>query len=332
MSQPTIIRRHSNLRMLALLMLLAGGGFLLSNLPGEVTSPSSKSTPEQRALAYLEVEAPRWHAENHCYSCHNNGDGVRALLVARAKGLLVSDESLTDTRAWLVRPANWDHNGGEGGFSDKILARIQFARTLAEMRPRDADVGLEAAQILGRDQRADGSWNIEGGGDGSPCTYGNALATALACQTLKSLAPQAQATAIRQAEQWLSQIDRRSVLDDVAILIGIDRGYDKARQAARESLLKSQANDGGWGLYPASVTEPFDTAMALLALAGLSRDVGVSQAIERGRKYLLAAQQPDGGWIETTRPPGAVSYAQRISTTAWAMQALLATRNRQVWR
>ena len=48
--------------------------------------------------------------------------------------------------------------------------------------------------------------------------------------------------------------------------------------------------------------------------------------IVRGRAFLLTQQQPDGSWIETTRPPGNVSYAQRISTTGWATLALLATR------
>jgi hypothetical protein len=47
--------------------------------------------------------------------------------------------------------------------------------------------------------------------------------------------------------------------------------------------------------------------------------------IRRGREFLVGAQQPDGSWPETTRPPGADSYAQRISTTGWALLALLAT-------
>ena len=50
------------------------------------------------------------------------------------------------------------------------------------------------------------------------------------------------------------------------------------------------------------------------------------EAIQRGRGYLVASQADDGGWIETTRPPGLESYAQRISTTAWALLALLDSR------
>jgi hypothetical protein len=48
--------------------------------------------------------------------------------------------------------------------------------------------------------------------------------------------------------------------------------------------------------------------------------------IDRGRAYLLESQLADGSWPETTRPAGAESYAHRVSTTAWATMALLATR------
>ena len=45
--------------------------------------------------------------------------------------------------------------------------------------------------------------------------------------------------------------------------------------------------------------------------------------IEKGRTYLIETQQADGSWTETTRPTGAESYAQRLSTTGWATLALL---------
>ena len=38
-----------------------------------------------RAVAFLSVEVPKWHGENRCFSCHNNGDAVRALVQATAE-------------------------------------------------------------------------------------------------------------------------------------------------------------------------------------------------------------------------------------------------------
>ena len=47
--------------------------------------------------------------------------------------------------------------------------------------------------------------------------------------------------------------------------------------------------------------------------------------VARGRQYLLETQLDDGSWPETTRPAGQISYAQYISTTGWALLALLAS-------
>jgi len=66
--------------------------------------------------------------------------------------------------------------------------------------------------------------------------------------------------------------------------------------------------NGSWN------NEPFDTALALLALGG---------ANERARAYLLEAQYEPGGWPGTTRPAGGDSYPQHISTTAWVTLALM---------
>ena len=63
----------------------------------------------------------------------------------------------------------------------------------------------------------------------------------------------------------------------------------------------------------------------LLALVSL-KDKEMAPLVRRGRAYLIATQQKDGSWPETTRPGGAESYAQRLSTAGWATQALLATK------
>ena len=71
--------------------------------------------------------------------------------------------------------------------------------------------------------------------------------------------------------------------------------------------------------------EPFDTAITLFALHGARGARNVAEAIERGRGFLVKSQLSDGSWLETTRPAGFVSYAERISTAAWSLYALLMT-------
>ncbi|MEE8142163.1 MAG: hypothetical protein V3T77_03615, partial [Planctomycetota bacterium] len=98
-------------------------------LPGAGTElPSAES----RAISYLAAEVPAWSKDNHCFSCHNNGDGARALYTAQQLSYPVPVEALTDTTEWLVQPLEWDNNRGNPGFSDKRLARIQFAASLVE--------------------------------------------------------------------------------------------------------------------------------------------------------------------------------------------------------
>ncbi len=108
--------------------------------------------PEGRAIAFLAREVPRWAGENNCYSCHNNGDGARALYAAAQGDWPVPATALADTTRWLQRPGQWEHNGGEGEFSDKKLARIQFAAALIGAMDagliNERDALLEAARDL----------------------------------------------------------------------------------------------------------------------------------------------------------------------------------------
>jgi hypothetical protein len=271
------------------------------------------TSPEQRAVAYLVQEVPAWPQQNHCFSCHNNGDGARALYQARRRGFTVPSPALTPTTEWLSHPDRWDSLPGDAVFSDKRLARIQFAVALAEAQLGDPQPLREAAQSLVRLQHADGYWPLDGGDVlGSPVTYGIPLATALATRTLQTAGTSSDA--VERAKRWLQSLRLSTTLDAAAVLLTVER------PDARQFLLQGQGTTGGWGPYPRSPAEPFDTAIVILALAPLDRP-----ALERARQYLIRTQQPDGSWPETTRPSGAQSYAQRISTTAWATQALLAT-------
>jgi hypothetical protein len=125
---------------------------------------------------------------------------------------------------------------------------------------------------------------------------------------------------IAKANQWLAARKPDSVMDAAALLMATP-----TRSDCSQLLLAAQNSDGGWGPQPHTPTEVFDTALALLALSQTNAATAANAAIARGRTYLIHAQLPPGGWTETTRPSGATSYAQHISTSAWATLALLAT-------
>jgi hypothetical protein len=303
---------------------------------------SADTTPEAKAVRFLSAEVPRWRREHPCYSCHNNGDAARALIAAAAKGFAVG-ASLDDTLTWLGRPERWDENAQGGGIDDKPLARIQFAGALTsavETGRASREALATAAGILEKDQSRDGSWRLDSSQSvGSPATYGTVLATWAARRTLLAAGSPAMAPAIARTDAWLRAFDAKNVLDSAAMVLALARATDEAGRAARGRaaalLSNGQAPDGGWGVYATSASEPFDTAVALLALSALAGSDGTGQedavrargAIARGRRFLIDRQLPDGSWPETTRPSGQESYAQRISTAGWATIALIETGN-----
>jgi len=302
--------------------------------------PTAARTVEARGVAYLRAEVPRWRREHSCYSCHNNGDATRALIAASVRGYAVTD-SIDDTETWLATPERWDSNARRGGSEELPLARIQFASALAAMVTvgrADVEALDRAAGMLVAYQRDDGSWQLsESQILGGATFYGTSLATAMARRALVRGRNPAVQPAVAKVDAWLRSTIPSAVLDASAVLLGLERDNDPAaaeqRQRSLRILKRGQGPDGGWGPYVASQSEPFDTALAVPALTGLRHADALSTApysvrevetaIERAMEYLVGTQNPDGSWPETTRPPKGESYAQRISTTAWALMALL---------
>jgi hypothetical protein len=290
--------------------------------------------PEARAVAFLAREVPRWRADEGCYSCHNNGDGARALMMAARAGYDVA-APIADTLAFLARPRDWE-SGPRGPMEDKVLSRIQFAlalTTAVEGRLAPAAALADAARRVAADQQADGSWRLDASGSlGSPATYGTALATWAARRSLAAADHADFAAPVERADAWLRARRPQAVVDAAAVALAFAASAEarsvQARDRARAQLLAWQAPNGAWGPYADVRAEPFDTAIAVLALAAMPSTGDSAAAIARGRTYLRAAILADGSWPETTRPAGQQSYAQLISTSAWATMALLELRDR----
>jgi hypothetical protein len=241
------------------------------------------------AIAYLEAEVPRWKSENGCYSCHNNGDGARALIAAGRR----ASAALADTIGFLRDPKAWPADLA-------ALALVQFGTALAALGDNTSAVAARLIKL----QKPDGHWEMDAEATvGSPVTYGPVLGTVLARRLVEG-------EAARRAEAWLRQRRAEHPLDIAALVMAFARPEDVAR------LTALQAKDGSW-----NGAEPFDTAIAILALDKLA-----PEAAAKGRGWLLKTQLAPGGWPGTTRPAGGQSYAQHISTSAWALLALLEVR------
>ena len=286
-------------------------------------------------MAFLSREVPRWSRENHCYSCHNNGDAARALYEAARAGYRVPDKALADTTGWLSQPSGWDHNGGDGPFSDKRLARWSSRprwpprADRADPRSRGAAAGGRAAGASTRPRTAPGP--STGRRRRARRRPRRALATFLARDSLATAQPDRFRAAIDRADGWLM---KRELVYHHGCL-GQPDGVAAPRRAGgvRAPATGARLTPSRPGRRRRLGALCHLTARAVRHRAGLARAGEirrldqVRRMIARGRAYLIAHQHDDGSWTETTRPPGAESYAQRISTTGWATLALLATRD-----
>jgi hypothetical protein len=309
---------------------------LIVSLHVRAEPPDAIAAALERGLRFLEQEVHKWPRENGCFSCHNSGDGARALFIAKKLGLSIDEVALEETRTFLAQPDKWHEDTEDDTFKDKKLSAVQFAAALVEaltpLEEKDEQSLLRAAQLVLSHQAEDGAWHTDQSGlGGSPITYGSALATALARRSLAAANQQLFADPIAAADRWLRSHASERTVDVAGLLLGLEDATDAAahKQRARciQILTHAQAKSGGWGLFANRECEPFDTAIAVIALASLPGDQEMEATVRRGCGYLVATQAADGSWDETTRPAGNESYAHRVSTTAWATIALLSTRS-----
>lgn len=290
--------------------------------------------PEQKAVSYMVSEVPRWPKENRCFSCHNNGDGARALYLAYRMKYPVSAGAMEGTSDWLQKPDEWGKSG-ETGFGDAKLARIQFAAALVDAVDagivRDKSLVARAAALLLPHQEADGSWQVDAhAGPPSAVTYGPALATFMARRTLERAGEPRFNGAIARADRWLLDADATTTVNAAAVVLAFENRKDAVStprlEEALSVLLTSQNGDGGWGAYSKTPAEPFETAMALLALNTVRDKPEIETRIVRGRAFLVSVQIEDGGWPAARQSTTGETYARHVSTSAWATIALLATK------
>ena len=286
-------------------------------------APAPSSTAQQHALQFLSHEVPAWSRDNQCFSCHNNGDGARALMIAPPdRNTAVA---LADTLEWLSAPDRWDDNKGDPSASDKQLADLQFAFAVLTAFEhgwlKDRTILSRAAARLLPHQSIDGAWHVEPQNPvGSPVTYGTTLATYVGWKILRALDNEKILTARAKAEQWLARARFTNIPAAASLLIfSTEIGDARRKTESADYLITHQLPNGGWGPYPQAPAEVYDTALALIALK--TANAG-EELLQKGESFLRREQRPDGSWPATTRPTGGESYAQQLSTTAWAALAL----------
>ncbi len=152
------------------------------------TTSASSSTPVsdsamRRAFNYLLDESSNWSGENNCFSCHNNGDAVRALLAYQQEPHTFAGSSWRKLLKWFDQPGEWLKSPSDEFGESPILTFIQFgtARLAAQsggLMAKNRVIESAIQEELLKSQSPEGYWKVEPEGHiGSPGTYGNALAS-----------------------------------------------------------------------------------------------------------------------------------------------------------
>ena len=151
----------------------------------------------------------------------------------------------------------------------------------------------------------------------------------MAREALRAADPARFRDRIERADAWLGRLPNRERprrLDRPARRGVADPPTDRGRAAL--DLLRAASRPTAAGARsrtrrPRRSTPPWPSSPSTATATGPASPA----MIARGRAYLVATQQDDGSWTETTRPAGAESYAQRLSTTGWATLALLTVKS-----
>ncbi len=293
-------------------------------------------TPERRAVAFLSVEVPKWARENKCFSCHNNGDALHGLLTAAKAGELADRKPLADTLAFLASPERWDANGPDGPFKDTKLRGFN----LPPRWPPPSTPACRSSAGTGESRRIGGAAAIARRQLADRRARQHrlarhlrpALATATSIRTLsaadrrrtpcrwprlaagsKRPSPKTCSMPRPRCWRWLRRPVTRCRQCASAAPCCCAKVNRRTAAGARSSIRRLKCSTRPWSCWPWPAQQPTSELSAFIA---------------RGRKYLLAEQSPDGSWPATTRPAGADSYAQQLSTTGWALQVAHASRER----
>lgn len=302
-----------------------------------------------KSLKRIEKGLTNYPKQRQCFSCHHQAMGVIAMAAARKRGFAVDDKLIQDQIDFSLKTfrnkSTIAKGRGVGGDSTSVVYVLHMLAAVE--RPYD-DTTAALVEYLLVKQRQDGSWSIAPFGDRPP-TMGSLFTNAgLAMGVLKKYSPPKDAAgaetlqkrldaAFDKGRGWLLANKPVSTEGKVFHLRGlVDAGADaKLVEAARDSLVNDQREDGAWAQLANMSGDAYATATALMTLrrAGLAT---TEKAHQKGVKFLLDSQLDDGAWFVQTRSKplqkffdngdhGGKSQFISFAATNWAVLAVLDT-------
>ncbi len=296
-----------------------------------------------RSLPLLQGSMDTWIEEVSCISCHHQGLGTLAVVMAKERGLAVDEElhARQVERMLALTPGGSLH--GDAGVNGTFGRSFQLVALAAADVARDERTDAMAHFLAGNAVREvgpgeRGSWRSTS--YRPPLEASQATGTAIALRALDLYRPDTRArdaeAAIARARRWLEALEPGDAEERAMRLFGLAwAGSTQAHlAAAADDILNAQREDGGWAQLETMESDAYATGQALVALQQMAGMAPDDPAFRRGLHFLLETQLEDGSWrVETRRRAPGLPYFesgfphgmhQFISTaaTAWACMAL----------
>lgn len=275
-----------------------------------------------------------------CYMCHQQGPPVFALVMARSRGWQIDEENLqahlNHTAKFLAgNKARYLEGKGQGGAAD-MAGYALWTLEAGNWQPDETTAAVAEYFLLYQQDRD--HWQSVSNrppSEASPFT-----ATYLALRSLQTFGTEKQRertlARFKQVREWLLTAEAKDTEDRVFRLwsLAIAEAPAEVIQAAKDELLKSQRDDGGWAQLQELESDAYATGSVLVALNETGSLAATDKTYQRGLQFLLKNQQADGSWHVKSRSKPFQPYFesgyphgkdQFISCAAggWATMALL---------
>jgi hypothetical protein len=293
-----------------------------------------------KSLPLLETGARGSMTERkQCFTCHNQGLPIMALVAARSRGLEIDDEHLQTQLQFIAaflakNKENYLNGKGQGGQVDTAGYALW---TLARGGWKPDETTAAVSEYLLLYQKDSEHWRSSS--RRPPSEQSSFTSSYVALRGLKTFGMTEHRERIEkrteQVRAWLEKSSPEDTEDRVFRLRALDLASaapDKI-QHARIELLETQRPDGGWSQRDDMESDAYATGSALVALhqaGGLATD---DPAYRRGLTFLISGQQDDGSWhvvsrskpfqiyFESGYPHGKDQFIS-IAAAGWATTAL----------
>jgi hypothetical protein len=330
-----MVKRFSPPTALLTALLLAG--------PSRADSP--EPTAEQvkaavaKSLPLLQKSNAEYTAHRECFACHHQALPMLALSTAKTRGFEVSAEGLQKQLQFTADSLaknrdNYRQGRGQGGQADTA----GYALLTLELGGWKADATTAAvAEYLLLWNKDQGHWRVTS--NRPPSEASSFTTTYLALRGLRKFGTPEQQEHITartdRARRWLLDTPAKDTEDRVFRLwaLQVAGAEEKEIRAAKEELLQSQQQDGGWSQTDKLDSDAYATGSALVVLHQAGGLPVTDAAYQRGLKFLIGAQQADGSWLVRSRSKPFQTYFESgfphgkdqfisIAASGWATTAL----------